>query len=341
MGSTQTSQMNTIVVDAMGSDNAPYSEIEGVVQAVKEFPIAVTLVGREELIRKILRQHDARGLPIKVVHAADVIAMNEAAATAVRKKKDSSIHVACRIVRDRLAQGFVSAGNTGAVMAVSKLVMGTLESVDRPGLAAVLPTKNGASVLIDVGANVDCKPHQMVQFAIMGHIYSKNILHKPKPTIGLMSIGEEESKGNELTKEVYKILSASKLNFVGNIEGRDVYDGKTDVIVCDGFTGNVALKISEGLIEAVLMLLKEELSRNWTSKVGALLTQQSFRALKRKLDYSEYGGAPLLGVRGITIICHGRSNSNAIKNAVRVANEYCEMKTNDRIQQEISSLAAV
>ncbi|HEY3131329.1 MAG TPA: phosphate acyltransferase PlsX [Acidobacteriota bacterium] len=333
--------MNTIVVDAMGSDNAPYSEIEGVVKAVKEFPVAVTLVGREEFIRRVLRQHDVRGLPIKVVHAAEAITMTEAVATAVRKKKESSIHVACRMVRDGLAQGFVSAGNTGAVMAVSKMVMGTLEAVDRPGLAAVLPTKNGASVLIDVGANVDCKPHQMVQFAIMGHIYCKNILHKQKPTIGLMSIGEEESKGNELTKEVYKILTASKLNFVGNVEGRDVYDGKIDVIVCDGFTGNVALKISEGLIEAVLKLLKEELSRNWTSKVGALLTQQSFRSLKRKLDYSEYGGAPLLGVRGITIICHGRSNSNAIKNAVRVANEYCEMNTNDRIRQEISSLAAV
>jgi glycerol-3-phosphate acyltransferase PlsX len=333
--------MNTIVVDAMGGDNAPDAEIEGVIKAVKELPVAVILVGREELIRKVLKQYDVKGMAIKIVHASEIISMNESGATAVRKKKDSSIHVACRLVRDGNADGFVSAGNTGAVMAISKLVMGTLESVDRPGLAAVLPTKNGASVLIDVGANVDCKPHQMVQFAIMGHIYSKNILHKPKPTIGLMSIGAEQSKGNELTREVYKILSASKLNFVGNVEGRDVYDGKTDVIVCDGFTGNVALKISEGLIEAMLMLLKEELSRNWTSKVGALLTQQSFRSLKRKLDYSEYGGAPLLGVRGISIICHGRSNSNAIKNAIRVANEYCEMKTNDRIQREISSLVAV
>lgn len=333
--------MNTIVVDAMGSDKAPYTEIEGVAQALKEFPLSVTLVGREDLIRKALKQHDTKGLSIRVVNASEVIAMNESAATAVRKKKDSSIHVACRLVRDGQAGGFVSAGNTGAIMATSKLVMGTLESVDRPGLAAVLPTKNGACVLIDVGANVDCKPRQMVQFAIMGHMYSKKILHKAKPTIGLMSIGEEESKGNELTKEVYKILSTSKLNFVGNVEGRDVYDGKTDVIVCDGFTGNVALKISEGLIESMLMLLKEELSRNWTSKVGALLTQQSFRALKRKLDYSEYGGAPLLGVRGVTIICHGNSNSNAIKNAIRVANEFCQMNINDRIQQEISSFTIV
>ncbi|HEY2934664.1 MAG TPA: phosphate acyltransferase PlsX [Acidobacteriota bacterium] len=331
--------MNTIVVDAMGSDNAPYSEVEGVIQAVRELSLSAVLVGREDVLTKVLRQHQADGLPIRIEHASEVIGMNESAAIAVRRKKDSSIHVACRLVRESKAHGMVSAGNTGAVMAVSKLIMGTLPSVDRPALAAVLPTKTGASVLIDVGANVDCKPHQMVQFAIMGHIYSKNILHKANPTVGLMSVGEEESKGNELTKEVYKILSASKLNFVGNVEGRDVYDGKIDVIVCDGFTGNVALKISEGLIEAVLMLLKEELSRNWSTKVGALLTQQSFRALKRKLDYSEYGGAPLLGIRGVSIICHGRSNSNAIKNAVRVAHEFCAMKVNDRIQQGISQLA--
>ena len=331
--------MNCIVVDAMGSDNAPFSEIEGVVRAVRELPVQVTLAGRQDAIGDVLKQHDTAGLPISVAHAGEVIAMDEPAATAARKKKDSSVHVACRLIREGKAQGLVSAGNTGAVMAISKMILGTLELVDRPALAAVLPTKNGACVLIDVGANVDCKPHQMAQFAVMGHIYSKSILRKEKPSIGLMSIGEEQSKGNELTREVYKILSNSSLHFVGNVEGRDVYDGKTDVVVCDGFTGNVALKISEGLIEAVLLLLKEELSRNWTSKVGALLTQQSFRALKRKLDYSEYGGAPLLGVRGVTIICHGSSNSNAIKNAIRVANEFCEMRVNERIEQEISSFS--
>ena len=331
--------MNCIVVDAMGSDNAPFSEIEGVVRAVRELPVQVTLAGRQDAIVDVLKQHDTAGLPISVAHAGEVIAMDEPAATAARKKKDSSVHVACRLIREGKAQGLVSAGNTGAVMAISKMILGTLKLVDRPALAAVLPTKNGACVLIDVGANVDCKPHQMAQFAVMGHIYSKSILRKEKPSIGLMSIGEEQSKGNELTREVYKILSNSSLHFVGNVEGRDVYDGKTDVVVCDGFTGNVALKISEGLIEAVLLLLKEELSRNWTSKVGALLTQQSFRALKRKLDYSEYGGAPLLGVRGVTIICHGSSNSNAIKNAIRVANEFCEMRVNERIEQEISSFS--
>ncbi|MBI4454900.1 MAG: phosphate acyltransferase PlsX [Acidobacteria bacterium] len=339
MPSDSSSQTNSIVVDAMGSDNAPYSEIEGVVQAVREFPLKAIIVGREELIRKVLRQHDVRGLPIRIVDASEVITMDEPVSTAARKKKDSSLHVACRLIREGQAHGLVSAGNTGAIMAISKLVMGMLESVDRPALAAVLPTKNGACVLIDVGANVDCKPHQMVQFAIMGHIYSKCILRKSKPSVGLMSIGEEQSKGNELTKEVYKILSNSNLHFVGNVEGRDVYDGKTDVIVCDGFTGNVALKISEGLIEVALTLLKEELSRNWTSKVGALLAHQSFRALKRKLDYTEYGGAPLLGVRGVTIICHGSSNANAIKNAMRVANEFCAMKVNERIEKEISSFS--
>jgi glycerol-3-phosphate acyltransferase PlsX len=334
-------QMNTIAVDAMGSDHAPHSEIEGVIHAVREFSVKAILVGQEEPIRKVLRDHDVHGLPIKVVPAGEVIGMDESVATAARKKKDSSIHVACRLVRDGHAQGLVSAGNTGAVMAVSKLILGTLETVDRPALAAVLPTKDGACVLLDVGANVDCKPHQMVQFAIMGHMYSRCILRKAKPSVGLLSIGVEEAKGNELTREVYKMLSGSKLHFVGNVEGRDVYDGKTDVIVCDGFTGNVALKISEGLIEALLKLLKEELSRNWTSKVGALLAQQSFRALKRKLDYSEYGGAPLLGVRGVSIICHGSSNTNAIKNAVRVANEFCDQKVNERIEQEVSRFSVV
>jgi len=327
-----------IAVDAMGSDNAPYSEVEGTLQAVRAYDVKVLLVGIREKIEGMLSYHKAiDNLPIEIVPATEVIGMDEQAAIAVRKKKDSSIRVAARLVRDGLADGLVSAGNTGAVMATAKLVIGALEAVDRPALATVVPTRKSPCVLIDVGANVDCKPNQMVQFAIMGHIYSRAILGKDNPRVGLMSIGAEQSKGTELTKEVFKMLSASSLNFVGNVEGRDVYNGKVDVIVTDGFTGNVSLKISEGLIDAILGLLKEELNRTLTSKVGALLAQQSFKALKKRLDYSEYGGAPLLGTRAVTIICHGRSNSNAIKNAIRVAKEYCDNRVNSRIEDEINS----
>jgi phosphate acyltransferase len=244
-------------------------------------------------------------------------------------------------VRDKTASGLVSAGNTGAVMAISKMVFGAVPGVDRPALAAILPTLAGHAVLLDVGANVACKPHHLVQFAVMGHLFSKKIVGVASPRVGLMSVGEEESKGNELTKEVHKALKQLNLNFIGNVEGRDIYNGRADVIVCDGFTGNVALKTSEGLIEAVLKLLKEELSRNLKAKLGALLSQQSFKRLKKRLDYSEYGGAPLLGLRGASIICHGRSSSNAIKNAIRVAKEYAENQVNAKIETELNQIDPV
>jgi phosphate acyltransferase len=264
--------------------------------------------------------------------------MDEPPTAALRRKKDSSIRVAAELVRDKTASGLVSAGNTGAVMAISKMVFGAVPGVDRPALAAILPTLAGHAVLLDVGANVACKPHHLVQFAVMGHLFSKKIVGIASPRVGLMSVGEEESKGNELTKEVHKTLKQLNLNFIGNVEGRDIYNGRADVIVCDGFTGNVALKTSEGLIEAVLKLLKEELSRNLKAKLGALLSQQSFKRLKRRLDYSEYGGAPLLGLRGASIICHGRSSSNAIKNAIRVAKEYVESQVNAKIEAELSQI---
>ncbi len=322
----------------MGSDNSPFSEVEGAVQAAKDYDVSVILVGKEAMLAPLLREAGGEGLPIEIRNATQVIAMDEPPTAALRKKKDSSIRVAADLVREKIASGLVSAGNTGAVMATSKMVLGAVPGVDRPALAAILPTLAGHAVLLDVGANVTCKPHHLVQFAVMGHLFSKKIIGIATPRVGLMSIGEEESKGNELTKEVHKALKQLRLNFIGNVEGRDIYNGRADVIVCDGFTGNVALKTSEGLIEAVLKLLKDELSRNLQAKLGALLSQQSFKRLQKKLDYSEYGGAPLIGLRGVTIICHGRSSSNAIKNAIRVAKEFAESQVNAKLEAELSQI---
>ncbi len=330
--------MIKIAVDSMGSDNSPFSEVEGAVQAAKAYDVNVILVGKESMLAPLLKEAGGTGLPIEIRNATQVIAMDEAPTAALRKKRDSSVRVAADLVREKVASGLVSAGNTGAVMAISKMVFGSVPGVDRPALATVLPTLTGHAVLLDVGANVACKPHHLVQFAVMGHLFSKKIVGVSNPRVGLMSVGEEESKGNELTKEVHKVLKQLHLNFIGNVEGRDIYNGRADVVVCDGFTGNVALKTSEGLIEAVLKLLKEELSRNLQVKVGALLSKQSFKRLKKRLDYSEYGGAPLLGLRGVSIICHGRSSSNAIKNAIRVAKEFAENQVNAMLEAELSQV---
>ena len=329
--------MIKIAVDGMGSDNAPYSEVEGSVEAAKAYDVHVILVGNESVLAPIL-QKNAGGvhLPVEIQNATQVIAMDESPVMALRKKRDSSIRVAAKLVRDKKASGLVSAGNTGAVMATSKMVLGAVPGVDRPALAAILPTLSGHAVLLDVGANVACKPHHLVQFAVMGHLFSKKIIGVTSPRVGLMSVGEEETKGNDLTKEVHQTLKKLHFNFIGNVEGRDIYNGRADVIVCDGFTGNVALKTSEGLIEAVLKLLKDELSSNLQAKLGAFLSQQSFKRLKKRLDYSEYGGAPLLGLRGVSIICHGRSSSNAIKNAIRVAKEFAENQMNNKLESELN-----
>ena len=328
-----------IAVDAMGSESGPSVEVDGAIQAATQYGTPIVLVGQEERLRELLRERDAASLPIEVVHATEVITMEDAAASAARRKKDSSIHVAARLMRDSAVSGFVSAGNTGAVMATVKMIMGTLSVVDRPALSTVLPTQKGKpAILLDVGANVDCKPHHLEQFAIMGDIYSRAIFGIRRPRVGLLSIGEEDSKGNELTKEAFKSLKRAPINFIGNVEGRDIFTGDVDVIVCDGFTGNVALKLSEGLYEAFASMLKQELQKTLSAKVGAIFAQNAFRQFKHRLDYSEYGGAPLLGIKGITIVCHGRSNSNAIKNAIRVADEFCRHKVNQVIESEFTKL---
>src|SRR5271166_4931364 len=334
----------TIALDAMGADRAPKPEVDGAILAARHYDVEVLLVGNEAVIRKELRLHPLwQRLPIEIVHASEVIGMHEKAAQAVRSKRDSSMRVGLRLVRDGKASGFVSAGNTGACMATAKMVLGTLPGVDRPALAAVFPTAQGtATILIDVGANVDSKPQNLQQFAIMGDVYFRTMFagrfpSAEYPRVGLLSIGEEESKGNDLTREAYKLIKELPMNFVGNVEGRDLYNGKADVLVCDGFVGNVALKIPEGMVETVRFLLKQSLQATITSQVGFLLSRKAFTDFKRRLDYSEYGGAPLLGIKGVCIITHGSSNANAIKNAVRVANEFANSKLNCTIEQRIAA----
>ncbi len=331
--------MIKIAVDAMGSDSSPQVEVEGVIHACRDFGVQVLLVGKEQILAPMLQNAGAAGLPIEIRNATEVVLMDEQPSIALRKKKDSSIRIAAELVRSGEASGLVSAGNTGAVMAISKVVIGMVPGVDRPALAAVVPTLTGRAVLLDVGANVECKPHHLIQFAVMGHLFSNKIVGVRSPRVGLMSVGEEESKGNELTKEVHKSLKELNLNFIGNVEGRDLYNGRADVIVCDGFTGNVALKTSEGLIEAMLKLLRAELLSTLQTKLGALLSSRSFKRLKIRLDYAEYGGAPLLGLRGVCIICHGRSNAVAIKNAIRVAKEFADNHLNAKLEAELDELS--
>lgn len=330
--------MLTIAVDAMGGDNAPGPEVHGAVRAVKSLDVNVILVGKEDALKSELARYDgARSLPIRIVHASEVVTMDDSPAKALRLKRDSSIRVATRLVRDGEAQGIVSAGNTGAAMAISKTVLGMIPGVERPALATAFPTVKGRPVVVvDVGANVDCTPRMLAQFAIMGDIYSRLIFRTQKPRVGVLSIGEEEHKGNELTRNASQILKTLPLNFIGNVEGRDLYTGHADVIVCDGFIGNVALKVSEGMVDVFKHMLKEALSSTVTAQVGYLLSRSAFQDFKRRIDYSEYGGAPLLGVKGVTIICHGRSNDNAIKNAIRVAAEFASERVQDKLTAEMA-----
>jgi glycerol-3-phosphate acyltransferase PlsX len=330
--------MLTIAVDAMGGDHAPKAEVEGAVRAARSLGVKVILVGQEDVVRRELAQYDDhRILPIEVVHARERITMEDSAAKAVRTKRDSSMRVASRLVRDGAAQGFVSAGNTGAIMATAKMVQGVVPGVSRPALAGVFPTviKGSPVVVVDVGANVDCSPHMLAQFAVMGEIYSRIILGRPKPRVGILSIGEEDHKGNEMTRSAARLLKNLKLNFIGNVEGRDIYGGQVDVIVCDGFIGNVALKVSEGLVEMMRHLLREALESTISGKIGYVFSKNALGDFKKRVDYSEYGGAPLLGVRGVCIITHGRATANAIKNAIRVAKEFSEGNVNQRIEDEL------
>jgi phosphate acyltransferase len=329
--------MVTIAVDAMGGDDAPKAEVEGAIRAARALAVRVILVGKEDVIRAELSKHErADELPIEVRHASEVVTMEDSI-KAVRQKRDSSMRIASRLVHDGEADGFVSAGNTGAVMVTAKLVQTMLPGVDRPALASAFPTLKGKPVVVvDVGANVDCNPNMLAQFAVMGDIYSRVIFRTERPRVGLLSIGEEEHKGNDLTRAATPLLKALPINFIGNVEGRDIYAGDTDVIVCDGFIGNVALKVSEGLVDMVYKMLRESLEATITRKIGYVLARTAFKEFKKRVDYAEYGGAPLLGVKGVCIITHGRSNANAMKNAIRVAAEFAEGKINERIEAELA-----
>src|SRR6266508_2915192 len=300
----------------------------------------VILVGQEEVVRKELGAADSIPRNIQVVDAREVVEMDDTALAPLRKKRNSSVRVCANLVAEGRADAFVSAGNTGASWTSARMVMGMIEGVSRPALAAILPNANDHTLLLDVGANVDAKPNHLREFAVMGRSYAQMVFGIDAPRVGLLSIGEEEGKGNELTKEVFRVLKETGLNFSGNAEGRDIVNGNVDVVVCDGFVGNVVLKASEALGEMVENLLKTEMKRNLLRKVGAGLAKSGFGALKKRMDYSEYGGAPLLGVKGGCIVCHGRSNAKAIKNAIRVARGFALNRIDQKIQEKVTDLHA-
>jgi glycerol-3-phosphate acyltransferase PlsX len=327
-----------VVLDAMGGDLAPSVNIEGAVETVNEYDdVDVILVGDEASIQKELRNKRYSANRISVVHASQVVEMHESPMVAIRKKKDSSIRVGMGLVKAGKADAFVSAGHSGVVMATSLMMLGTARVVDRPAIATLMPTLKDPFIMLDVGATVDCNPQNLLQFALMGSTYCRLVLKRPDPKVALLSIGEEDSKGNEVTKEAFKMIKKSKLNFIGNIEGKDIFSGMADVVVCDGFIGNIALKISEGLAETILKMLKQEISSVSTGRVGYLLMKPAIRKFKKRTDYDEYGGAPLLGINGTSIISHGRSSSKAIKNALRVAADYAAKRVYEAITVDIEN----
>jgi glycerol-3-phosphate acyltransferase PlsX len=329
--------LTDIALDAMGSDHAPEPEIRGAILACRAFPVRVHLIGPKDKLSAGLGVLGRR-VPIDIVHTDEWITMEDKAASAVRQKRNSTMRLGLKMVKDQAAAGFVTAGNTGAAMASAKMVLGALPGVDRPALAMPLPTTTGSPcVLLDVGANVDCKVQNLAQFAIMGEMYARAVFKIDRPRVGLLSIGEEETKGNELTREALQILKQLPIRFIGNVEGRDLYNGHADVIVCDGFVGNVALKTSEGLGRMVREMLRESLGSTVSGRAGALLARRSFKEFKRRFDQSEYGGAPLLGVRGPVIITHGSADERAILNSIRVASEFVSSGVTDRIAGEFSA----
>ncbi|HHW44976.1 phosphate acyltransferase PlsX [Desulfofundulus thermobenzoicus] len=325
-----------IAVDAMGGDHAPGEIVQGAVEAVRECGQEIVLVGDREKITAILGGKPPR--EIEIFHAPEAIAMGEHPAVAVRRKRQSSIVQAVKLVKEGEAQGLVSAGSTGAAMAASLLGLGRIRGIDRPAIASILPNRNGQTVLVDAGANVDCKPDNLLQFAIMGSLYAEKILGIQNPRVGLLNVGEEETKGNELTLATFPLLRDSHLHFIGNVEGRDVFAGTVDVVVCDGFVGNIVLKAGEGLAAALIHMIKEEITRSWLAKMGTVMTLPALKPFSRRLDYAEYGGAPLLGVNGVVIISHGSSSARAIKNAIKRAREAVENGLVGAIRESIGEI---
>lgn len=321
----------------MGGDNAPSAVVEGALAAAREYGVEVMLVGPRDDVNRELAKHDSTGLSLPIVHAEEVVGMQEHAATALRQKRRSSIAVGIKLVHDGEADAFISAGNSGAAMASALFGLGRIEGIDRPAIGTVFPTVSSNCFVIDAGANVDCKPEYLLQFAIMGSAYMERVMGVPNPRVALLSNGEEETKGNALVLGTIPLLRAAPINFVGNLEGKDIPNGAADVIVTDGFAGNVVIKLSEGLATALFDIIKTELSASLASKLAALVLKPAFRRVKRRLDYAEYGGAPLLGVEGVAIIAHGRSNALAIKNAVRVAKQAVDQKLVDAIKAGVTA----
>jgi glycerol-3-phosphate acyltransferase PlsX len=325
-----------IVVDAMGGDHAPDAIVEGAVLAAREYETPIILTGLTEKIQAELDKHDPdHELPIEIVHADEVVEMHDSPGKVLRSKRKSSMKIGLDLLKEGEGAAFVSAGNTGAVLAYSTVILRPVKGIDRPAIAIQLPTLKGTSILLDAGANVDCKSTQLFQFGIMGHVFAEYILEKEDPSVGLLSIGEEDGKGNEIVKDTFQMLKKSHINFIGNVEGKEVYRGNADVIVCDGFTGNVALKISESLAEMIGTNLKLMFQSNWISKLGYLLLKPQLVQFKKKVDHSETGGAPLLGVNGVVIIAHGSSSPKAIKNAIHRAHELSEKNIIEHIKQDI------
>ena len=331
------SNKTVIAVDAMGGDLGPSVVVPGAIEAARQTGAKILLVGNEATLDGELNRLSPSGVDLEIVHAPEVAGMDEKPSDILRRKKNASIQVACRLVRDGAAQGVVSAGHSGASVACGMFIMGRIPGVERPALASLLTTEKEPVVLLDVGATVDCKPYNIFQFGLMGDAFARDILNKESPRVGLLSIGEEEGKGNSQVKEAYELFKmAQNLNFSGNIEGRDLFTGEMDVAVCDGFVGNVALKLSEGLGLSLSRVLKRELlNSGFLPKLGSLLAKSAFRRFAKVVDYAEYGGAPLLGLQNISIVCHGRSNAKAICNATRMATLFVEKETNKRLMETI------
>jgi glycerol-3-phosphate acyltransferase PlsX len=333
--------MIRIAVDAMGGDHAPDAIVDGAVAAARHLDVALALVGVTSALDRALAAHgDWRQLRIEIIDAPDVILMTDAPAAALRRKPRASIRVAADRVAHGQADALFSAGHTGAAVMAAYGAFGLIAGVDRPALGATIPTRGRPAVLLDAGASVECRPQHLLQFGVMGTVYARVALGVTRPRVGLLSIGEEETKGNELTREAHRLLKGSPLNFIGNIEGREIYSGVADVIVCDGFTGNVVLKTSEGLVETVEALLGDELQGTFSSQVGYLLSRRAFRRFRRRVDYSEYGGAPLLGVAGLTIAGHGRSSAKAVRNAIAMAYRFATTDFVRSIEREIAVAAS-
>ena len=323
--------MLKIAVDAMGGDYAPQAVVAGAVEAVKKFDVCVVLVGQEKIVKAELAKHKYDHSRIEVVHAEQVVEMHESPAVTIRKKRNSSISVGINLLKENRAAAFFSAGNTGGVVCAATINLGMLETIERPGIAIAMPNMKAVSLIIDAGANIDPKPLHLFQYGIMGSTYFEEILGKKNPSVGLLNVGEEASKGTDFVKETYQMLEQSSLNFIGNVEGKDIFSGDCDVIVCDGFVGNVTLKVSESMADTITHFLKDELLSSLGGKIGLLFARRSFIRFKKKIDYSEYGGAPLLGVNGVVIIGHGRSSAKAVMNAIKFAAKEVERNINQDI----------